>query len=140
MDPWFGKIPWRRERLPTPLFLGFPGDSVSKESTCNAGHLGSTPGLGRSPGEGNGYPLQYSGLENSMDRDAWPAIVHGVTKSRTRLSKFHFHSSELTVTQHNPLLPLEVRPPAPQTALPRRSLLLPHTSLSSPAPGAGPGQ
>ena len=64
---------------------GFPGSSAGKESTCNAGDLGSIPGLGRSPGEGKGYPLQYSGLENSMD-----CIVHGVTKSRTRLSDFHF--------------------------------------------------
>ena len=58
--------------------LGFLGGSASKESTCNAGYLGSIPGLGRSPVEGNGYHLQYSGLENSMD-----SIVHGVTKSRT---------------------------------------------------------
>ena len=58
---------------------------VAQESTCNVGDLGSIPGLGRSPGEGNGYPLQYSGLENSMD-----CIVHGVTKSRTQLSDFHF--------------------------------------------------
>ena len=57
---------------------GFPGGSADKESTCNAGDLGSIPGLGKSPGEGNGYPLQYSGLENSMDY-----IVHGVTKSWT---------------------------------------------------------
>ena len=63
-----------------------PGGSDSKESTCNAGNLGSVPGLGRSPGEGNGYPLQYSGLENSMD-----CIVHGVTISWTQLSDFHFH-------------------------------------------------
>ena len=55
-----------------------------KESSHNAGDLGLIPGLGRSPGEGKGYPLQYSGLENSMD-----CIVHGVTKSRTRLSNFH---------------------------------------------------
>ena len=61
--------------------VGFPSSSAGKESTCNAGDLGSIPGLGRSPGEGNGYPFQYSGLENSMDR-----IVHGVTKSQTRLS------------------------------------------------------
>ena len=73
-----GKIPWRRERLPTPVFLGFPGGSAGKESTCNAGDLGSIPGMGRSTGEGKGYPLQYSGLENSMD-----CIVHGVTKSQT---------------------------------------------------------
>ena len=61
------------------------GGSAGKESVCNEGDLGSMPGLGRSPGEGNGYPLQYSGLENSMD-----CIVHGVTKSRTQLSNFHF--------------------------------------------------
>ena len=62
---------------------GFPGGSDSKESACNAGDLGSIPGLGRSSGEGNGYPLQYSCLENSMDRGAWQAIVHGVAKSWT---------------------------------------------------------
>ena len=61
------KIHWRRDRLPTPVFLGFPGGSAGKESACNVGDLGSIPGLGRSPGEGKGYPLQYSGLENSMD-------------------------------------------------------------------------
>ena len=58
--------------------MGFPGGSAGKESTCNAGDLGLIPGLGKSPGEGNGYPLQYSGLENSMDYR-----VHGITKSRT---------------------------------------------------------
>ena len=68
---------------------GFPGSSAGKESTCNAGDLGLIPGLGRSPGEGNGYPLQYSCLENPMDRGAWQATVHGVTKSRTRLNDFH---------------------------------------------------
>ena len=57
---------WRGDRLPTPVFLGFPGGSAGKELACNAGDLGSVPGLGRSPGEGKGYPLQYSGLENSM--------------------------------------------------------------------------
>ena len=65
---------------------GFPGSSVGKESACNAGDPDSIPGLGRSPGEGNGYPLQYSGLENSMD-----CVVHGVPKSRIRLGHFHFH-------------------------------------------------
>ena len=68
-DSWVGKIHWRRDRLPTPVFLGFPCGSVGKESTCNAGDLGLIPGLGRSPREGKGYPLQYSGLENSMDTD-----------------------------------------------------------------------
>ena len=76
---------WRRDRLPTPVFLGFPCGSAGKESTCSGEDLGSIPGLGRSPGEGKGYPLQYSGLENSMD-----CIVHGVAKSQTQLSNFHF--------------------------------------------------
>ena len=66
--------------------MGFPCDSAGKESACNMGDLGSIPGLGRSPREGKGYLLQYSGLENSMD-----CIVHGVTKSWTRLSDFHVH-------------------------------------------------
>ena len=63
-----GKISWRRDRLPTPVFLGFLCGSSGKESSCNVGDLGSIPGLGRSPGEGKSYPLQYSGLENSMSR------------------------------------------------------------------------
>ena len=70
--------------------MGFPGGSDSKWSACNAGDLGSIPRSGRSPGEGNGNPLQYSCLENSMDGGAWWAIVHGVTKSQTRLSNFTF--------------------------------------------------
>ena len=61
--------------------MGFPGDSNGKESACNVGDLSSIPGLGRSPGEGNGYPLQYSWLENPMDRGAWWATVHGIAKS-----------------------------------------------------------
>ena len=61
------EICWRRDKLPTPVFLGFPCDSAGKESPCNVQDLGSIPGLGRSAGEGKGYPLQYSGLENSMD-------------------------------------------------------------------------
>ena len=64
--------------------MGFPGGTVSIESTCNVGDLGSIPGLGRSPGEGKGYPLQYSGQENSVD-----CMVHGIAKSRTWLSNFH---------------------------------------------------
>ena len=62
--------------------LGFPDGSDGKESAYNAGDLGSIPGLGRSPGEENGNPLQYSCLENAMDRGAWQARVHGVTDSR----------------------------------------------------------
>ena len=73
--------------------VGFPGGSAGKESACNAGDLGLIPGLGRSFGEGKGYRLQYSGLENSMDY-----IVHGVAKSQTRLSDLHTHTL--------PILPL----------------------------------
>ena len=68
--------------------MDFPCGSAGKESACNVGDLGSIPGLGRSPGEGKGYQLQYSGLENSMD-----CIVHGVAKSQGQLSDFHFHPS-----------------------------------------------
>ena len=80
------EIPWRRDNLPTPVLLGFPGGSDGKESAFNAGELVSIPGSGRSPGGGYGNPLQCSCLENPMDRAAWWATVHGVAKSRTRLS------------------------------------------------------
>ena len=75
------KICWRRDRLPTPAFLAFPGGLAGKESACNAGDLGSVPGLGRCPGGGKGigYPLQYSGLENFMDS----STAHGVAESDT---------------------------------------------------------
>ena len=66
--------------------MGFPGDWDGEESAFNAGDLSSIHGSGRSPGEGNGTPLQYYCLENSMDRGAWWATVHGVTKSQTWLS------------------------------------------------------
>ena len=68
---------------------GFPGGAEVKASACNVGDLGSIPGSGRSPGEGNGNPLQYSCLENLMDRGAWWATVHG-SRSQTRLSDFTF--------------------------------------------------
>ena len=71
--------------------LGFPCGSADEESACNVGDMGLIPGLERTPGEGKGYPLHYSGLENSMD---W--VVHGVTQSRTRLSDFHFHLPRYT--------------------------------------------
>ena len=85
-----------REKIGKLLFFFFfagvvTGGSVGKESACSEGDLGSTPGLGRSLGEGNGYPLQYSGLENPMD-----CIVHGVTKSQTRLRDFPFHFLSVT--------------------------------------------
>ena len=66
--------------------MGFPGGSDGKESACSAGDQGSIPGSGRSPGAGNGNPLQYSCLENPMDRGAWWATVHGVAKSQIQLS------------------------------------------------------
>ena len=69
---------------------GFPGGSEVKASACNVGDLGSIPGSGRSPGDGNGNPLQYSCLENPMDGRAWWATIHGVEKSWTRLSDFTF--------------------------------------------------
>ena len=70
--------------------MGFSGGSEVKVSASNAGDLGLIPGLGRSPGEGNGNPAQYSCLENPIDRGAWWATVHGVAKSQTRLSDFTF--------------------------------------------------
>ena len=113
-DSWVRKIPWRRNRLPVPVFLGFPCGSAGKESTCNVGDLGLIPGLGRSPGEGKGYPLQYSGLENPRDGGAWWAAVSGVAQSWTRLkllssssSLYHFYHSGIlhvlpVVTVHLP--------------------------------------
>ena len=79
-NSWVRKIPGRRDWLPTPVLIGFLGGSDSKESACNVGDLGSIPGLGRSLGGGHGNPLQYSCLENPMDRGAWQATVHGVAK------------------------------------------------------------
>ena len=76
--------------LPTPGFLGFPCGSAGKEPACNVGDLGLVPGFRRSPGEGKGYPLQYSGLENSMD-----CMVHGVAESWTPLSDLHFFITAL---------------------------------------------
>ena len=70
-NSWVRKIPWRRDRLPTPVFLGFPGVSAGKESAHNAGDLGSIPGSGRSPGEGIGYPLQ----------DSWAPLVAQLVKN-----------------------------------------------------------
>ena len=78
LDSWVGKICWRRDGLPTPVFLGLPCGSAGKKSACNVGDLGLILGLGRSSGEGKGNPLQCSGLENSMD-----------CKSQTELSDFH---------------------------------------------------
>ena len=78
-----GKIPLRRDTLPTPEFLGLPGGSDSKESTCNEGDLGSIPGLGRIPGGGHGNDSSIPAWRIPKDRGAQRATVHGVTKSRT---------------------------------------------------------
>ena len=81
------KDPQRRDRLPTPVFLGFPGGSDGKESTCNVEDLGSIPGLGRSPGEGKATHSSILAWRIPMDRGAWWATVHGVTKSRIQLKQ-----------------------------------------------------
>ena len=86
--------------------MGFPGSSVVNNPPANAGHTGdsgSIPGLGRSPGEGNSNPLQYSCLENPMDGGAWWAAIHGVPKSQTRLH-FHFSLSCIGEGNGNPLV------------------------------------
>ena len=83
-NSWVGKIPWRRDRLSTPVFLGFPGGSYGKKSTCNMGDLGSIPGLGRSPGGEHGNPFQYSCLQNPHGQRSLG--VHGVAKSWIGLS------------------------------------------------------
>ena len=86
----------------------FPGGSVVKNLSASAGDKSSIPGLGRSPGGGNGNPLQYSCLENLVDRGAWWAAVHGVAKSRTQLSDFtftfHFHALEKEMATHSNVL------------------------------------
>ena len=93
--------------------LGFPCDSAGRKSACNVGDLGLIPGLERSPGEGNGYPLHYSGLENPMNRGAWQAIVHGVTKSWPRLSIHthpHTHTALIKAITFIPFQALSVCP------------------------------
>jgi len=92
-----GEICWRRGSLPTLVFLGFPYGLAGKESACNAGDLGLIPGLRRSPGEGKGYLLQYSDLENSMD-----CIVHGVAQSQTQLRDFHLLTHSFLIITCNP--------------------------------------
>ena len=92
-DPWVGKI------------LGAPGGSDGKESACSAGDSGSIPGLGRSPGEGNGNPLQYSCLEKPMDGGVWWATVHGVTMNWPQLSDFTWKDTlEEEIATHSSIL------------------------------------
>ena len=86
--------PLERDRVPSPVFLGFPCGSPGKEFACNVGDLGLIPGLGRCPGGRKGYPLQYSGLENSMG-----CTVHGVTKSQIQLSLSYCKVSRIDLSQ-----------------------------------------
>ena len=86
--PGSGRFPWRKDRLPTPVFLGFPCGLAGKGSAYSSRDLGVIPGLGRSPGEGKGYPLQYSGLENS-----WRTMQSMRSQSQMGLWDFHFHFS-----------------------------------------------
>ena len=79
--PGSGRSPWRRDRLPAPVFLGFPDGSVDKESPCNAGDQSSIIGLGRSPGGGHGNPLQYSCPENPHGQRSLAAAIHGISES-----------------------------------------------------------
>ena len=103
------------------IYTGFPDSSVGKASSCNAGNTGSIPGSGRCPGEGIGYPLQYSGLENPMG-----CTVCGVAKSRTQLSDFHFtHSSSRDMSicwSLQKLSPL-IDPITRQTSIPNQTQL-----------------
>ena len=89
--------PRRRDWLPTPVFLGFPSGSGSKESACNKGNLGSIPELRKSPGEGNGYALLFYCLENPMDRGAWWVTVHTVAKSQTQLKQLNMHALQISL-------------------------------------------
>ena len=86
-------MPWRRDRLPTPVLLGFPGGSAGKECACSVGDLGSIPGLGRSPGEGNSYPLQSSCLRIPMDRGAWGCCIPWGLKELDRTERLSTHST-----------------------------------------------
>ena len=100
-----------------PVFLGFPCGSAGKESACNAVDLGLIPGLGRSLGEGKGYPLQYFGLENSTG-----CIVHGVAKSRTQLNAFHIGGGNKIIiyacmTQRHTLLSADIIPEHVKTSI-----------------------
>ena len=91
--PWFGQHHWRQTKGELRMELSLPGGSDGKELACRAGDLGLIPGSGRSPGGGNGNPFQYSWLGNPMDRGAWWATVHGVTKSSTWISDLNDKSS-----------------------------------------------
>ena len=87
--PWHQISPGGNSSLRRGYYILFPSGSNGEESACNAGDLGLIPGSGRSPGEGNSNPFQYSCLENPIHREAWQDTVHGITESQTRLNKTH---------------------------------------------------
>ena len=127
--------------------LDLPGDSDGNEFVCSAGDPGSVPGSGRAPGEGKGNPLHYSCLENSMDRGAWWATVHGVSKSRTR-SKPHPRGPGSTPralrVQSPPRDPgstpvAQAPPPEPSGSNPHPVTQAPPPVAQAPPPGAAPG-
>ena len=112
---------------------GFPGSSVSKEYAWNVGEPGSIPGTGRSPGEGNANPLQYSCLENSIDRGAWWATVHGVAKSWTQLSDFCFTSVYMPISNSHALWFLNSKSPQVLRHTHAHTSSLPTNPLGSPS-------
>ena len=110
----------RRDRLPTPVFLGFPGGSAGKESSCNVGDLGSIPGLGKSPGEGKGYLLQYLSLEDSMDcmesqrvRHNWVTFTffHHGTLELSKLIKYRKQACSVAKSCPTLCNPMDCSPP-----------------------------
>ena len=132
MNPYLLSLQhWQVDSLP----LGLPGGSAGEKSACNAGDLGSIPGLGRSPGEGNSYPLQYSGLQNSVD-----CIVHGVAKSWTRLSDCHLESTQMSFLscssggEMSEMAFTGLKPKCLQDSVPSRGWGRASVSLPFPAP------
>ena len=97
MIPWEREVQWLTDAR-VDLAQGFPGGSVVKNPPANAGDAGSVPGSGRSPEGGNGYPLQYSCLENPMDRGAWRAIVHGVTTELDMIEQLSNNKQSVNVS------------------------------------------
>ena len=117
-DSWVRKMPWRRYRLPTSVFMGFPGGSAGKESACNAGDLGLIPGLGRSLGGGNGNPLQYSCLKNPQGQRSlvgyspWDCKESDMTEhlsTAQHMKQNNDNSPKKTHLQHRHCLPLPQR-------------------------------
>jgi len=125
-DSWVRKFPWRRDRLPIPVFLGFPGGSDGKESTCNVGDLGSICGLGRSPGKGKGYPLQYSCPEISWTEEPGRLQSTGSQRVRHNWVTFTFTTFINNYLKcHGLNVPIRRHRPADWTKKKARALLTP---------------